>query len=436
LPNLKLLGFEQIPNTLEAPLSALSSTDAVAQEFIVDPTLPVVGRKYLAPFPEIVIPKFRIVSVKKTTRTTTGNPYLTLATSGTTSYVSPIGVTAADVWRSLPTMRGSDYQPTVWRNCYVRYPYLPAVTDANGTVSRGDLMVPDGYGRPVRFVENASICMPTVTVSDTTDLTSYASVYLTSAIYAGISPTNIVAWNVTQAEQETIVSSTYVTAASAWRLRFARLQVTPSTDNLLVFYNYGHSPKDVAGQLISLDVDYPTSDWIKWVGNNFGDFPAVPLSVPAPSTLVTLDGAGNGSSTYNPAASLVANSTNTVYTLTYKPISTCHSLTVYVNGTAEAKSSIPGLYAGELSGTNYVVDPISGTITFKTGYLTITDAVTATYYRITAYSLGTTAWPTGIYGITDQNTAPAGLGPGYPPEFVASMDGGAATVGGILWEVF
>ena len=94
MANVKLLGTEQIPNTLEAPLAAISSTDAIAQEFTVDPTLPVVGRKYLAPFPEIVIPKFRIVGVKVTTKTTTGNPVLTLATSGTSSYVSPIGVTA------------------------------------------------------------------------------------------------------------------------------------------------------------------------------------------------------------------------------------------------------------------------------------------------------------------------------------------------------
>jgi len=424
MPNLPQFGMTLIPGLTEAPLTSLSSTDAVAQEFDIDAGLPVVGRKYIQPFPEIVIPKFRFVGVKKTSSSTTGKPVLTLATSGTSSYVSPIGIAADDIWRISALASSRHFQPTVLRNCYVQYPYVSSINNANGTLYRGDYIVPDGYGRPVKFIRKGNYLEYDVAATNTTvgsELLS--SIFLNSATLAGVTPENVSVWNHTDLTTETIATSAWQASAGMWRLDFLRSGVTPTTSILLAHYDYGHEPADIGGQLVQLDVDFPTSNWIKWVSFNFGNFPVTPLGgAPAPVTAVT-------------AGASTANADYTVYTVANTPISPIHSVIVYVNGTAETKSSITGLYNGDLQGTNYVVDPLAGTVTFPTGYCTVASTVTVTYSYLTNYDIGSQAWATGLHGLTDTTVAPVSLQPGFPPEYTNAIDGGSSATGGMFIEI-
>jgi hypothetical protein len=424
MPVIATAGMQTVPGTLTAPLKKISGIEGVSQKFTVDPTLPVLGNAYYSPFPSIVIPKFRFVGVRKTASSVTGDPVVTLAHAGTSAFVETIGIAAEDFWRRDGTTRTDDFAPTVWRHAYINYPYVSAVNDANGALLRGDLIAPDQYGRPVKWLEEDKYVEITTSVNNATASPASESVFLTNATISAISPSNIVVLDITDNTEITVLSSAYDTSTSCWRLEVATT-ATPTDDVLVVFYKYGHSRKDVGGQLIQLEVDFPTSDWFAWVHDNFQGFPVAPFIQPYPLTAQT-------------GQALTANADRTVYSFAaaHVPIAPNADITVYLDGVAETKGNISGLYNGELQGTNYVVDPHTGTITFPLGYVSDGVAVTADYYTLGAYDIGNRVNALGQMGMTDQNTAPSGFGPGYPPAYVAHVDGGSSGIGGLLIEVF
>lgn len=424
MPVIKPAGMQTVPGTLTAPLKRISGIEGVSQKFVVDPTLPSLGNAYYSPFPSIVIPKFRFVGVRKTGSSTTGDPVVTLASAGTTSYVEPIGIAAEDFWRDDQTSRTDDFAPTVWRNAYINYPYVSAVNDANGALLRGDLIAPDQYGRPVKWLEEDKYVEITASVNNATADPATESVFLTNATLPGVAPSNIVVLDLNDDVEIPVISSAYDTATSCWRLEVSTL-ATPSSDVLVVFYKYGHSRKDVGGQLIQMEVDFPTSDWFAWVHDNFQGFPVAPFIQPYPMTAVT-------------GQTLTANADRTVYSFpaAHVPVAPNAAITIYLDAVAETKGNIQGLYNGELQGANYIVDPHAGTVTFPSGYVSVGVVVTADYFTLGAYDIGNRVTALGQLGMTDQSTAPPTLGPGYPPAYVAHIDGGSSGIGGLLIEVF
>jgi hypothetical protein len=153
--------FRPIPNSRTYTKLVVSGGNSPAEEFIVDPRLPV---KFVYEYggwgqQEVVIAKGQLCAIGDPVRDwTTGEYRPTLTIADGTNPV--IGVAPYNISKNTPD-RFDGNQPSVICKDYIEVPYIPDATYASrvhwglatGELKQGDFVKPNGDGKFVRWVE-------------------------------------------------------------------------------------------------------------------------------------------------------------------------------------------------------------------------------------------------------------------------------------------
>ena len=294
-----LLGYQQLPGSTQAPITDISGIERPHCEITTDPELPVVATLYLdsGRVEYVVIPKFRVVGMKKTTlvdftsgsRTTNtaGNKTVITTAGPQSTDADPMGVAVHDLFKEYSN-RPQQEQSVFLRQRLIRFPFIngPAGTyttgstpatltynsNLNGTLYEGAPLAPDAYGRPVLFVPKT-----TYTAMDlVSGATPTASVTFSSAKSSYV-PYSIKAYNLTDGVEITLDFSSGNATATWSSSTGLTIDVTGETasDCVLFVLEYGHDSNKCFGQAIEYKLGRDATSLAKWLRR-----PAVPQDYP------------------------------------------------------------------------------------------------------------------------------------------------------------
>ena len=391
----------------------VSDINAPAEEFIIDPNLPVLGMDPRYPTTDmVVIPRGRLISVKpgvfdgSGAGSSYGKAVLTIANG---KDIRPMGYTDTNLFKENP-MR-EQKKPKIVKQEFIELPYIHAVNNAYGQLNHGDRITafygttekdnpnPEQVGRVVKFVPKTTYCQ--------TNATAATGFLLTEAKFGAFTPTIVSA--VTSASliiDPTSGSLTWDTVNHAWYASFA----TPVKQ---VLYTYGQDFDQIAGEVLHIepiDATHEFHGWLKWVTDNFNAMDYAPVAIRVPTT------AADTTSGYAAINSLG-------YMQLSRPVAFQKRISVYADATvidqngdtvtytsggdAMPLADVP--YANWTYGKWFTIDPYTGVLSFSSN-VTLTGNVRVVYEYETSYRDGR-LWGAGIQGLTDGNLS--GL-PGVP----------------------
>lgn len=405
-----------------APQLVISGDVSPAEEFIVDPFLPPIATDALDPRRSVVIPNGRLVAVGTagTSPATlthkfdfkglpSGMGYKSWLTLHNGKDTNPCGIAEYKMFKNWPEHPYN--QPVTYRkHALCAVPYIAAYNDATGVLHSGDritghfgstasttLIIPTLVGKPVKWVEPKLY-----TAQNSTGTTT---IVLSGATYPGITPVIVAGVKGTSGFVQGTVASALAFSAGYWRATVA----ATTTD---VIYSYGHSPDQIAGEVVRVEnlSDMSQHDsWLRWVEDNYGAWEAGPMLTRVPLTQVTTE---------------AVTFTNNRGTLAHKPIDFRQQITITItagaytdaNGsTVEASAgtvvlaSDGGLFQDYSQGADYSLNFLTGEIVISSRWTTLT-TVTVTYNYETGYEQGK-LWGAGILNLTDGGASNAMLNP-------------------------
>lgn len=385
----------------------LSGINAPAEEFIVDPNLPVLGLDPRYPTADqVVIPRGRLLSVKPGVfagGTGIGSSYgkavLTMADGRD---YKPMGYTDTNIFKENP--QREQVKPKLVKQEFIELPYVHSVNNAYGQLNNGDRITayygtvgatnpnPEYRGRVVKWVRNEYY-------TQTLTAQSGACV-LSSATFGGFTP---------------VIKSACTSAG---------VLVAPSGSNSVVWvdnvgwvatfasevkqvqYTYGQSEDQIAGSVLHIEPissEHNFHGWLRWVEDNFSAYEWQPIAVRVPTTSTTTT---SGQSAIASAGGVMSLSRPIIF---YKQISVYADATVidqngdtitYTSGGAAMPiADVP--YNNWSYGKWFTIDPYVGTLTFSSN-VTLTGNVKVVYEYETSYRDGR-LWGAGIQGLTDGN---------------------------------
>lgn len=300
MPNYEpYLGYQQLPGTTQAPITDISGIERPHAEIATDPDLPVVSTLYLntGAVEYVVIPKFRVVGMKKTTlvdftsgsatTNTAGNKAVITTAGPAATDADPMGVAVHDLYKEFAN-RPQQEQSVFLRQRLITFPFIngPAGTyttgntpatlrynsNLNGTLYEGAPVAPDAYGRPVLYVPKA-----TYTAMDiVSGSTPAASVTFSNAKSAYV-PYAIKAYNITDGVEITLdytEGNCTLTWSASTGLTVAVTGETAS-DIVLFVLEYGHDPIKCFGQAIEYKIGKNLTSLAGWLRR-----PNVPTTYP------------------------------------------------------------------------------------------------------------------------------------------------------------
>jgi hypothetical protein len=423
------LGSRTMLNRRWAPGCVISGLEAPAEQYLLDPSLPILGHDpSLFNNDDTVIPQGRFLGVLNSQTATvaayanTSRPILTLA-NGSEGLVNGSGV-STDV-------RALGFSETVWfqekpmtsqpksfmtKHKLIQVPYIQASNGAYGALKPGDAVtayygsattttpIPNEVGKVVKWISKKVFSSPTQAASTT--------VSLPAATLPSFRPTVIQAQNGTTFV--TITSAVYSYVGTSW-------QVVVNSAVTNVLYSYGQDADNIAGHVSSfeavgtaggqLSTSHSWDGWLQWVTDDWKQYPFPPLTTPRPFTSVV--------------GEVPSQITTNSFLLAHLPLVPTRPINVHVTGTLidpilGTSSNLTGapmplatdtFFTDYTFGLDYEINPITGQLTF-TSNVTVT-AVTVDYTYENSYADGR-LYDTGQYGLTDgaysgQRGTPANL---------------------------
>lgn len=406
-----------------APQLVISGDVSPAEEFIVDPFLPPIATDALDPRRSVVIPNGRLLaigSVAGVGRGTNhhkfdfkglpdGMGYKSWLTLHNGKDTNPCGISEYKMFKNWPEHPYN--QPVTYRkHALCAVPYITTYNDATGVLETGDritghygsttsttLIIPTLVGKPVKWVEPKLY---------TAQNSAGTTIVLSGATYPGITPVLVAGVKGTSGFVQGSVG-TVAYSAGYWRATVA----STTTD---VIYSYGHSPDQIAGEVVRVEnlSDMSQHDsWLRWVEDNYGAWEAGPMLTRVPLT--------------QHVAETVAFTNNTA-TLPHVPIDFRQQITITVtagaytdaNGSTVEASATPGgivlssdggLFQDYSQGADYSLNFLTGQIVISSRWTTLTTVTVAWNYE-TGYEQGK-LWGAGILNLTDGATSAAMLNP-------------------------
>lgn len=402
-------------NQSVAPQLVISGIESMAEQFEVDPSLPVLGQDPFIPNTDlIVIPRGRLVGVKNPQGP--GRPayaqeqkaLLTLANgtegmsiNGISTDVAPIGFAETPYFRSFAEQ--IQPRPGITKGKLLSLPYIQTSNGAYGAIKPGDYVtaysgttssgapIAQEVGKIVRFVEK-SIFLAHQDVAGTT-------IQLTQAVLPAFRPRVFGAEN--GGAFVPLNSAAYAFNGNHW-------QVTLNSAVTDAFYEWGQGIENRAGQCVSfqavgnaggaLDHLHSFPGWLQWVKDNYDAWSVPPLTLPRPANQIL----NEIPTTIGP----------NVYRLAQYPIVPVKTIQVVVNGvrTDPNTGQVQTLtnYTLPLAantwledytyGQDYVINPLTGVLTIESD-IVVTD-VQVSYSANVSYLDGK-IWDTGVLGLTD-----------------------------------
>lgn len=428
-------------NQTVAPQLVISGLESMAEQFDVDPSLPVLGQDPFLPNSDLVtIARGRLLGVKNpqlygsqtptyngvmalssagaaanTTYTMTGKALLTLAngsegqTSGSSSTdVYPIGFAETHYFRN------SEEHPQPWpgvtKGKLVSLPYVQTSNGAYGMIKPGDYVtayygttstgavIAQEVGKVVKFIEKT---MYSAHQAASTTIT------LTGAVYPAFVPKIVFASN---AGAYVAPTSTLAYVGNSWQATFG----SNVTD---VIFMYGQTLANRAGQCISFQAvgnpnGYLTAPnaipgWLDWVKDNYDAWTIPPLTLPRPATQVLNENVYTnaiGPNTYRlQQYPIVPTRTVAVYltgTRTDPNTGVTTSITPTANGAANPLPLATNTWQNDFCyGQDYVLNPLTGVLTISSDISNIS-TLTVSYSADLTYLDGK-IWNPGQLGLTD-----------------------------------
>jgi hypothetical protein len=402
-------------NQSVAPQLVISGLESMAEQFEIDPSLPVLGQDPFLPNSDlIVIPRGRLVGVKNPQGT--GRPtyaqeekaLVTLANgtegmtiNGISTDVAPIGFAETPYFRSFAEQ--IQPRPGITKGKLLSIPYIQTSNGAYGAIKPGDYVtayagttssgapIAQEVGKIVRFVEKAVFLAHQSNASTT--------IQLTQAVLPAFQPRIYAANN----------GGAYVPLTSAaYSFNGGNWQAVLNAAVTDVFYEWGQGIENRAGQCISfqavgnaggaLDHLHSFPGWLQWVKDNYDAWTVPPLTLPRPATQIL-----------NEVPTMIGPN---VYRLAQYPIVPLKTIAVSVTGTrtdpntgvtATLTNYILPLAANTwledyTYGQDYIVNPLTGVLTIESDI--VVNSLTVSYSADVSYLDGK-IWNPGVLGLTD-----------------------------------
>ena len=291
----------------QAPHLVTSGLEAPAEQYIIDPSLAVIGHDvYLPNNDYIVIARGRLLSVKNTSTVANspyaneGRPMLTLANgadgrtnAGTGFDLKPMGFSETQYFREYDNMIQNDPQLVKGKN--VSLPYITASNGAYGLIRPGDYItayygsangnapIAQEVGKVVKWVPRRVLSQHSATASGT--------VVLQGAPYPGFVPNLISASNAGAWVSSAGVTTVYDAVTNRWVFGGFGSVITD------VQYDYGQDADNIAGQVASFEAvgtaggalnhQHRFSGWLDWVRDNYSVWAFPPMLTPRPYTVIS-----------------------------------------------------------------------------------------------------------------------------------------------------
>ena len=404
-------------NRAQAPALVLSGLEAPSDGYIIDPTLPVIGRDVNIPnLDEIVIARGRLLSVKDSSVVANApyanesRPVVTLANgadgrrlAGIGSDLRPMGFAETQYFRQYSEYVQPD--PQVTKQKLVSLPYITGSNGVYGNIRPGDYVtasfgtangnsvIAQEVGKVVKWVPRRLI--------NAHQGTAATLITLTGALYPAFVPNIISASNAGAYANPAGVTVAYNVSSNVWQATFS----TAVSD---VWFDYGQDVDNRAGQCASFEAvgnaggqlnhNHRFAGWLDWVRDDYSMWAYPPLLTPRPYTTITAE-------TPNALGS-------NQYQLAVTPIVPGNTITVSVTGTrVDPNSGTSTTLTNNilpLADSTYYQDYTQGLdydINFITGVLTIFSNVTVSSLTVT-YSAETSFLDGKLYnpgqiGLTD-----------------------------------
>jgi hypothetical protein len=305
-----MIGYNPTGRRWSAELE-ISDLKAPAENFKLDPTLPILGQDPKFPTDLIVIPKGRLLGVAAKVITSGTGAALDTSTSEDHKTILTLadGVTYSPIGYAGFTMHSQWYAdrmqalPAVFKQKLIALPYVASSTGfsngAYGDLTQGDKITayagkgststidPRHKGKVVKWVEKSRYTVHTGTATTST------GIRLASATFSPFTPTNVVGWTADGVPTSATVA--WQSNAQGWVATFATSGVKSYS------YTWGQGIQQIAGTILGLEIiDSDLPGWLKWVRDNYGvwDLPRMQMpgwcTAAAVTTGDTLTDLGNG----------------------------------------------------------------------------------------------------------------------------------------------
>jgi hypothetical protein len=440
-----MFGTHIIPGrkwTPQVELSAPNVGQYPPGPYRVDPYLTGLGTDPYDPAGIVAIYSGRFVSVGNASSVNGGSNGYRIGVSATGKtpltlhdgqYLQPAGMAVNQMYKDANTNQYMTNSNTVrYRKGFLAgVPYVTAVNDAYGTLVAGDEVT--GYagtttsttplttlhrGKPVKFIPRRVYYK---------NQSAAATATLSAAVYPGVTPTVVMAWNagtaVTTGSSATVA---WNSGLGAWVATFGQLV----TD---VLYEWGQDRGQAAGRVerIKSITDMLNEDnflkWVEYAPSDYANFPPAMTRMP----VVTV---GSGS---NPADGTGWSTPSTVtanvqYRLGNYPVSVHHPVLVAIQGTVVDPSGTSTTYSGG-GASGWLVLPTNGladmrgyfiglyhNVNWRTGMIDLSASITsvtairALYSYISDPRDGAVLWGGGVLGLTDGTLVSSGPKYGTP----------------------
>lgn len=405
----------RLTNQSVAPQLVISGIESMAEQFELDPSLPVLGQDPFLPNTDlIVIPRGRLLGVKnpqgigrpsyaqeEKALVTLANGTEGMTINGLSTDVAPIGFAETPYFRSFAEQ--IQPRPGITKGKLISLPYVQTSNGAHGAIKPGDYVtaysgttssgapIAQEVGKVVRFVEKSVFLAHQDLPGTTIQLTQAVLPAFQPRVYAAASIGAFVPLN----------SAAYAFNGNHWQVTLN----APVTD---VFYEWGQSIQNRAGQCVSfqavgnaggaLDHLHSFPGWLQWVKDNYDAWTVPPLSLPRPSTQIL-----------NEVPTQIGPN---VYRVSQYPIVPARTIQVVVDGTRTDPNTgqtqtltgyaLPlatGTWLQDFTyGQDYVVNPLTGILTIESN-INVT-ALKVSYSADISYLDGK-IWNPGVLGLTD-----------------------------------
>lgn len=425
-----MFGAHQIPGRKWAPQVELSAPN-VGQypvgPFRVDPYLAGIGTDPFDPAGVIALPSGRIVSIGNASSVNGGSNGYRMGSGGTGRtpitlhdgrYLTPAGMSVNQMYKDANANQYMTNSNTVrYRKGFMAgVPFVTAINNAYGTLVAGDKIT--GYfgsttsttiqsnlhkGKPVKWVAKRAYLQ---------NQTAATTCTLSSAVYPGIQPTIVCAWNAGTV-LATGASATLAFNGSAWVATF----LNNVTD---VLYEWGQTADQIAGEVVRIKsiTDMLSDDnflkWVEFAPNDYLNFPPAMQRMP-----VTAVGTGT-----NPVDGTGWETPSTVtaniqYRVASYPMSVHHPVLIAIQGAITDVNGNSTTYTGSGASAWYVLPTASiadmrgyfvglyHTVNWRTGLIELSSNITsvtairALYSYISDPRDGAVLWGGGVLGLTD-----------------------------------
>ena len=402
-------------NQSVAPQLVISGLESMAEQFEIDPSLPVLGQDPFLPNTDlIVIPRGRLLGVKnpqgpgrpayaqeEKALVTLANGTEGMSLNGISTDVAPIGFAETPYFRSFAEQ--IQPRPGITKGKLLSIPYIQTSNGAYGAIKPGDYLtayagtvssgapIAQEVGKIVRFVEKSMYSAHQNVAASVIQLTQAVLPAFQPRIFAGQNAGAYVP----------LTSAAYAFNGGNWQVTLN----APVTD---VFYEWGQGMENRAGQCISfqavgnaggaLDHLHSFPGWLQWVKDNYDAWSVPPLTLPRPAVQILNE----------EPVEIGPN----VYRLAQHPIVPVKTIVVSVTGTridpntgvSQNLTDYPLPLAANTwledftYGQDYIINPLTGVLTIDSD-ITV-DSLTVSYSADVSYLDGK-IWNPGVLGLTD-----------------------------------